>query len=190
MTPTQHRPVRALTWQVGAVLASAYLGLLSSLAVWAVVPLLMGWIPTVVMSGSMEPLIRTGDIIAAQKVTAAEIEAGAVKKGQVLLAENPLKPGSLITHRVIIIRPDGRFTTKGDANAALDPVPTPAANIQGIERYRVPYLGIPMAAAKNGNYLPAAAAYIALTAAALMVAQLDRKRARKQAPETPGPAAP
>lgn len=177
MTPTQHRPGRALTLTWGAIqiLASAYLGVLSSLAVWAVLPFLMGWVPTVVLSGSMEPLIMTGDIIAAQKVTSADIEAGAVKKGQVLLAENPMKPGSLVTHRVVSIRPDGRFITKGDANIGLDPVPTPAEKVIGIERYRVPYLGIPVVAIQQGNPLPLLA-FIAVSTAAVMTLQKDRKK--------------
>lgn len=192
MTPTPHprRRIWAFAWKGFAVLASAYLGLLTSLAVWAVVPFLMGWVPTVVVSGSMEPLIRTGDIIAAQRISAADIEGGVVKKGQVLLAENPMKPGTLITHRVVIIRPDGKFTTKGDANIALDPMPIPAGNIQGIERFRVPYLGIPVVAAKTGNFMPMAV-FVAMTTVALVVLQRDRRRLRPADGQSrPGKSAP
>jgi signal peptidase len=175
MTPTLPRRFQGFVFRASTVLATAYLGLLTSLAVWAVVPFIMGWVPTVVVSGSMEPLIKVGDIVAAERITAAEVGSGAVKVGQVLLADNPLKPGSFITHRVVTVRPDGKYTTKGDAVIGIDRVPTPAANIVGIERYRVPYIGIPVVAMKNGNPAPMAA-FITISSAAILVLLKDRKR--------------
>lgn len=172
-TQRARRPVRAFFRPAASVLARAYLGLLTSLLTWALLPLIMGWVPTVVISGSMEPLIMTGDLIAAQRITPTEISAGAVHKGQVLLTVDPLKPSAMITHRVTQIQQDGTYTTKGDANTGADPVNTKPGQIIGIERYRVPYIGIPIAAAKNGNPAPLLV-FVAVTTASLMIVRKDR----------------
>jgi signal peptidase len=136
-----------------AFLCQIYVTLVLSLLCWAVFPLFIGWTPTVVISGSMEPRIQTGDIIFADTMPANELRK-AIQKGHVLLADNPNKPGTLITHRVIEIRNKGtEFITKGDANSSADSTPVPLSNAQGIEKFRVPYLGIPLHALQKGDIL-------------------------------------
>jgi signal peptidase I len=177
-----------------AMLARAYLGIVFSLALWATAPFLFGWQPTVVTSGSMEPLIQVGDVVAAQPVTAEDIAEGLVQPGHVILAENPARPGSLITHRVIRIEDNGDFITKGDRNPSADSTPIPVANVKGIERLRVPIIGLPLQAAWSGNPLPAAL-FILVTAAAQLVVADDRRRDKENGDsdtglDTQGPAVP
>jgi signal peptidase I len=164
-----------------SVLSRLYLGLVCSLALLALLPFLLGWQPTVVMSGSMEPTIRAGDVLAAQPLTESDFRSGIIKPGHVLLAENPLKPGTLFTHRVVTVQPDGSFITRGDNNGSLDPVPLPEANVKGLERLRVPLIGIPIQAVHDRSPLPLAI-FLAATVSAGLVILSDRARARAAAP--------
>jgi signal peptidase len=159
------------------VLAHFYLSLLGSLLLWALLPFALGWIPTVVMSGSMEPGLKAGDLIAAQPVTTEGIRDGDISRGHVLLADNPLEPGTLYTHRVVDILPDGRFVTRGDNNGTPDAEPLRAEAIKGIERLKVPFIGIPVEAVHNGNPGPVVAS-ILVTSAALMVRRDHRRRSK------------
>ena len=74
--------------------------------------------PLVVISGSMEPEIMTGDLIIDTKVPAASLQVGDVASLPSELTTN------LVTHRVVRIVPatDGAYTVtmKGDANAFED----------------------------------------------------------------------
>lgn len=172
--PKRRRP-GAFVRPAAAVLSRLYLSALVSLMASALFPLALAWHPTVVMSGSMEPSIATGDIIAARPASGDDIRAGHIKTGMVVLADDPMRPGSLYTHRVVKILPDGKLVTKGDANATEDPVHLAADSVVGVEMLRVPYLGIPLQAAKAGNLLPATA-FVLLTVLAVMVVRDDRLR--------------
>jgi len=74
--------------------------------------------PLVVISGSMEPEIMTGDLLVATRVDASELEVGDVVSLHSELTEN------LVTHRIqsIAAAGDGGYTItmKGDANAYED----------------------------------------------------------------------
>jgi signal peptidase len=78
-----------------------------------------GWIkPLVVISGSMEPGIMTGDLLVATRVP-----TGTVSVGDVVSLPSDLT-GDLVTHRVEAIAPDGAggytVTMKGDNNDYSD----------------------------------------------------------------------
>lgn len=135
-----------------ALLSRMYLGFLIGLFTWATLPLLAGWTPTIVMSGSMEPNIMVGDILVAQNLTSDEKQTIAV--GHVLLAKDPSKPEKLVTHRVINVLKGEGFITKGDANAKADPTLIPIENVQGLERLRIPLLGLPVQALRAGDAFP------------------------------------
>lgn len=124
-------------------------------AATAMIPMAFHWEPTIVMSGSMEPRVMTGDVIVAMPVPQDKIKS-TVQTGHVLLAKSTELPGTLITHRVIKILPNGvGYTTKGDANRSQDDIPLKPENIKGVERIRVPYIGIPFQALKTGDPAPA-----------------------------------
>ncbi|QOD05792.1 glycosyl hydrolase [Pseudarthrobacter sp. BIM B-2242] len=122
----------------------------------------------------MEPTVQTGDVVAAKPLSGHEV-ADQVKTGMVLLADNPLKPGTLYTHRVTQVLPDGRLVMKGDANAQPDPVPLSPEAVRGIEVLRVPAAGLPVQALRTGQYVPVAL-FVAVTVLAMLVVRDDRAR--------------
>jgi len=115
-----------LIWMVGA--------LLLSMLAWAVVPtLLFGWDPMVVTSGSMSPLIDTGDVVL------IDPDHGQPGKGSVVafdLGDGP------VVHRVIRANADGSLTTRGDANQADDSSLVRNADLMGTGRLLVPFIGM------------------------------------------------
>lgn len=108
------RTLRRLS--LGALWALAALGLACG-AVWGATA--AGLIqPLVVISGSMEPEIMTGDLLVATKVDASTLEVG-----DVVSLPSDLT-GDLVTHRIESIESDGEggyiISMKGDANAYSD----------------------------------------------------------------------
>ncbi|MBO9556318.1 signal peptidase I [Cellulomonas sp.] len=94
----------------------ATLGLVSVL-VWGATQ--AGWIkPLVVISGSMEPGIMTGDLLVARSQPTSELRVG-----DVATIHSDLT-GNLVSHRVVSVEPtdDGRWAVqmKGDANETVD----------------------------------------------------------------------
>lgn len=148
-----------------AVMCQTYLTLVCCFFLWSLIPFFMGWTPSIVASGSMEPVIQTGDVIFAENMTPEKIREN-LKKGNVILAEDPANHGTLITHRVVKINADN-VITKGDANFNNDSTSMPFANIHGIEKFKVPYLGIPVQTFRQGNLLPAG-----LFIASLLISQI------------------
>ncbi len=76
-------------------------------------------LPVVVVSGSMEPGIRTGDLLIA---TRTEVED--LRPGDIATLPSPARSGTLVTHRVVSVAPrEGgvAIRMKGDANTAIDP---------------------------------------------------------------------
>ena len=84
--------------------------------------------------------------------------------GAVVLVDDPANPGELLMHRVIRFDDAGRMITKGDANATADTTPVPMANLVGVPRIRIPYIGLPYLWMQQGRYLPAMAGGILLLA--------------------------
>ena len=102
-------------------------------------PGVLGIKPAVVMSGSMEPVIETGDMIFIRST-----DPGTLKEGDVICY---LLSGKAITHRIVGVTTgeDGqpRYITRGDANNAEDRMPVTSEQVQGIwNGGRIPGLGI------------------------------------------------
>jgi len=108
-------------------------GVLLSIAL----PLAFGGRPLVVLSGSMEPTLTTGDVVVVKRVRPEDAHAG-----DVVTYRNP--EGSLVTHRVRAVRRRGaRFelVTKGDANNASERWTMHADGELSRAVYRVPLAG-------------------------------------------------
>jgi signal peptidase I len=91
----------------------------------------------IVRTGSMTPAIPAGTMIDVTHVNAADLKVGDVVS---LTAPN----GVIDTHRVnrVVSLPDGLYIeTKGDANAAPDPVLAPASAVVGRVDFSVPVAG-------------------------------------------------
>lgn len=102
-------------------------------------PLALGMRPLVVLSGSMEPVLHTGDVTVVRRVAPRD-----VRTGDVVTFKAP-GSGRLTTHRVRAVRRDaaGRyaFTTKGDANNAVERWTLPPGGRLSRAVYRVPAVG-------------------------------------------------
>lgn len=118
------------------------------LLLWSVAPALLGWQVTVVLTGSMEPAIRPGDVLIAQPVAPASLHPG-----QVALFTDPTHPGRLLAHRVVDVLPDSLLTTKGDANAVADSTPVAPADVHGLGRLLVPMIGLPVLWLRTGQWV-------------------------------------
>jgi signal peptidase I len=110
-------------------------------------PNILGYQLKTVLSGSMEPEILTGSIIA--------IKPGGdqtrFKKGDIITFVQ--KDHSLVTHRVLEVRGEGEQTsylTKGDNNEDPDLEPILSKNVVGeYKGFTIPYLGYGMDFAKS-----------------------------------------
>ena len=100
-----------------------------------------------VVSGSMSPVIGTGDLIVDNPVSATQ--ASHLRVGQVISFRDA--PGSqrVFTHRIVAVRvSDGRvsYITKGDANNAADVSARPASDVTGVFSFAIPGGGYVLAA--------------------------------------------
>ncbi len=131
----------------GVLLSALYLWVLLWLLLAVVVPSVgFGWQPVVITSGSMQPLIRPGDVVLSGAVE--DVEAG-----QVITYEDPARPGTLTTHRVLSVTEDGALRTQGDANATPDSTLVPRDNVLGRGRLLVPLIGLPLLWLSGGAVL-------------------------------------
>ena len=104
------------------------------------VPSVGGVFPMIVLTDSMHPVIKSGDLIICKTA-----EAEDVVTGDVISFYDPMGSGtSVVTHRVMeIVTEDGKisFRTKGDNNNAEDQVLVPADSLIGIYQTRIPKVG-------------------------------------------------
>jgi signal peptidase len=114
-------------------------GLAVGLLLAVVAPRAIGWRALTVVSGSMTPTVRVGDVV----VTRPEAPAHAAP-GDVVTFVDPERNGRLVTHRVVRVHPVGShvdFVTRGDANTASERWSVAAGGRIGVVQYRVPYVG-------------------------------------------------
>ena len=91
-----------------------------------------------VMSGSMEPAIKTGSVIFVEKVDPKDLKTGDVITFSV---NGPISP---VTHRIVRVIYSGnnlKFATKGDANKTNDVDQVDQTNIKGKVIFATPYIG-------------------------------------------------
>ena len=148
-------PVRLAVTVAARAALFALLGMLA----WALLPFALGWIPTTVMTGSMEPRISAGDVIIARPVP-----TGTASLGHVLLVEDPDHSNKLRLHRYVEDTPDGKLILRGDANPANDSSPVAPEAVHGVAVLRVPYVGLPVVWFAEKNWGNLAALFVAISA--------------------------
>ncbi|WP_157767777.1 signal peptidase I [Actinosynnema pretiosum] len=160
-------------WRLVARCALAFTGAVSlTLALCAFTPVLWGWRPVVVTSGSMGPLVRPGDVVLLDPAPDREPLVG-----DVVVYSRSGAPS--VMHRVVGRDDDGRYRTRGDANPTPDAAPVAPEDVLGRVRGLVPGLGAP-ALFLRGH--PSAAVPLAvLGGAGLLVLLLSRRRPRAAA---------
>ena len=100
-------------------------------------PMVAGYRPVVVLSGSMEPTYHVGSIIYYKEASFEQIAQGDP------ITFHAEEGGTLITHRVVEKSEINReFVTKGDANKTVDPNPVSYGNVAGkTSKLTIPYAG-------------------------------------------------
>ncbi|WP_440899357.1 signal peptidase I, partial [Actinosynnema sp.] len=119
-------------WRLVARCALAFTGAVSlTLALCAFTPVLWGWRPVVVTSGSMGPLVRPGDVVLLDPAPDREPLVG-----DVVVYSRSGAPS--VMHRVVGRDDDGRYRTRGDANPTPDAAPVAPEDVLGRVRGLVP----------------------------------------------------
>lgn len=100
------------------------------------VPDFMGYKPFIVLSGSMEPEIMTGDMVLVKNTDAGNLQEGdviAFKSGE-----------AVVTHRIMEVKTENgevSYVTQGDANDSPDQTSVKPADVEGIYKNRIPGAG-------------------------------------------------
>ena len=150
--------VRRVPGKVAAALSFfgwLYLSISLFLYAWIVgTQLLMGWHPMLVTSGSMSPAIRGGDV-----VMVGEEPPGVLGQQTVILFADPHADGKTVLHRIVTVREDGSYETRGDSNADADVAAVRPDQIEGVGRMVIPAVGAPFVWAQSGE-MPKLATWI------------------------------
>ena len=164
---------------VALAVAWLYLSALLGLSAWvALGATVFDWRPVVMTSGSMAPGFSPGDV-----VLLSEAGKGRLAEGSVVAFE---RDGHLTTHRVNDVVADGSYVTQGDANVSPDPVRLTDADVAGVGRLVVPYVGRPFLWRTSGD-VGAFRLWVALTlAAAAVVSGPLVRAARRRRPRGAG----
>lgn len=173
--PTSSTVRGLLDWTrvVVGTLARSVVVTLLGLALWAAAPAAIGWMPTTVMSGSMEPRLSPGDVVVSRPVP-----AGQVRAGRVLLADDPDQTGHLRMHRYVQEGPDDTIITKGDANPRTDSSPIDRSAVHGVGYLRIPYVASPVLWLRTGEWARVVLAGAGL-AGVLALCAVDRSLRRR-----------
>ncbi len=145
-----------------------YLKLLLNILCWPVylcivvylliaAPMVLGYRPVVVLSGSMEPTYHVGSIIYYKQAAFEDIGVGdaiTYRAGE----------DSLVTHRVTQKMEISReFVTRGDANNTEDPNPVAYDQVVGrAGRISLPYMGVLVSYGRRPAVIGAMAAILVL----------------------------
>jgi signal peptidase I len=116
-----------------------------------------------VLSGSMTPAIRTGDVIVDDQVTSTQ--ATHLQVGQIVSFREAAGSTAIITHRIIAVQDHSgqvSYVTKGDANNAPDTSPRPASDVVGVVSHDIPRGGYILADLHHPIVVGLLAAAIAL----------------------------
>ncbi len=160
--------VRPVLTGVARTVLTAAVGLL----VWTQIPMLLGWSPTLVSTGSMAPHLMPGDVVVYE-------HGGHPRKNQVVLFRDPNNPSRLISHRIRTVKSDGTLITQGDANPTADSAAVRPPFYVGYARLRVPWIGLPALWRRQHDY-----AALAVTLCAVLCIA-DQARPRLRAPLPP-----
>lgn len=158
---------RAGTWSTVARLWLGVLSIFSLIVFLGLVIIILGaWAigyrPVVVTSGSMEPTVRTGDIVITRPVDMDD----KVGDQTVIDFDDPATADRRL-HRVIEVTPEG-YRTKGDANEDADAQLVPQDHVHGAGFMLAPFVGYLPVWVQEGRWAAVGAAGLVLIALATM----------------------
>ena len=148
--------------------ALGYLGVSASLLFWSHAPQVVGWQPRVVLTGSMLPTVRPGDV-ALVAPAPATVGRATLPPGGIVLVRDPGRSSGYYLHRVVRYDEAGRMVTKGDANSVEDWPAVESSRVAGQLRLVVPAIGLPLLWWRDRDW-PALAVAGGLTWTALVLA--------------------
>lgn len=143
-TPLDHHDGDPSTLRVTANTTALFvLVLFLGLGAMALGPMLAGYRPVVVGSGSMEPSLQVADVVVVKNAQTADIAIGTVV--------DAITPEGGRIHRVVEVLPEG-YRTQGDANGTPDSDLVPADRITGVGVFLVPFVGHPRVWFDHGDW--------------------------------------
>lgn len=104
------------------------------------VPKIGGYCPLIVLSGSMEPDIKSGDLIICKQIDSEQVKVGDV----IAFFDPESSSNSVLTHRVVeLVEEDGAlsYKTKGDANNTADRELVPSDKLVGLYQFKLSGVG-------------------------------------------------
>ncbi|MGI9598846.1 MAG: signal peptidase I [Acidimicrobiales bacterium] len=156
-----HRRHRVDLWRVAITGAATFiLGICIGLAALSTSPILIGYTPVSLVSGSMEPVLHAGDVV----LTKPDVE---VNVGSIINYRT--NSGNRI-HRVVEVV-DAGYRTRGDSNQSPDRQIVAAADIRGTGVFVIPFVGLPRLWYEQGRWLNLALATAALGLCGRLAAQ-------------------
>lgn len=153
----------------------------AAIVTWTALPMIWGWTPAVIVSGSMSPLVHRGDIV----ITSPPAEGWQPAVGQVVTVPDPAKPGTTLTHRIAGFDERGLLITRGDANGSDDRFRTAPSQVRGIARLLVPRIGTATLLLREGRPAMFVTQSILVLAAVALVARRPGAPADGETPERP-----
>ncbi|MBZ9689204.1 signal peptidase I [Clostridium estertheticum] len=105
--------------------------------------------PSVIVTGSMKPMIQPGDMVLVKKMDGNEVKMGDVIQFK--------RDSIYIFHRIIEIKEEEKqlkYKTKGDNNSGPDSDLVPTGDVKGKVIYVIPKIGWPTLIFKSKNSVP------------------------------------
>jgi len=163
------------------------LNLLTIILIGAFIVLkITGYVPYIVQSGSMSPVIPTGSA-AFINTNDKDVEVGdiityTIGGSTVVETGNGTKTaayeGQTVTHRLIAIEGDYLFT-KGDANDSADPAPVPRERLIGTYLFQIPKLGLFLARTGKTAWFAFGGMLLFLNIASALFSSIGKKDSRE-----------
>lgn len=139
-----------------------------------------------VVSGSMTPVIGTGDLIVDNPVSATQ--ASHLRVGQIISFRAAPESQRVFTHRIVAVRVSRSrvsYITKGDANNAADFSARPASDVLGVFSFAIPRGGYVLAALHRPIVLGLLLASFVLWMLARPLIGFGRKRRKPEREQPP-----
>jgi len=152
--PTDIPPVPVLKLALNVV-ATFVLVLFAGLGLAVSAPMLVGYDPVVVVSGSMEPAIRVADVVLTRPSDGVDLASGTVI--------NYDHEGATRLHRIESTTENG-YRTAGDANLTSDSELVAPSQVRGVGAVVVPFVGMPALWVERGQWLYIIAAVVVVAA--------------------------
>lgn len=165
------------------LVALGYLSAAACLLFWSHAPQIVGWQPRVVLTGSMLPTVRPGDV--ALVGAPGPVGKGTLPPGRIVLVRDPGRSSGYYLHRVVRYDAQGWIVTRGDANPTEDWPAVEPARVAGQLRLVVPAVGLPLLWWRDGDWLAlallAGGTWTALVLALGLLRSPSRDHARRAA---------